>query len=613
MNWERFRGAIALAASAMLAAPSLGATTPGTLTFYQWLQMYASGNPCADINGDGVLDPSDLLAFLNGLGPNSSARTPNPTIDSDCFGPSSESDDDGENGGGGGGGGDDGPPVDPTDFETDEDGWTLLEPSVDTRKIYVAANGNDNNTGRSPGQAVRTIGRGVSLLRDGRPDWLLIRRGDTFREAIGGWRLSGRSESEPMVVTTFGEGRRPRLITDGDGVNMVNNRVAREHLRFVGLHFEPSQLGTEVGFVATTNRAEDILIEDCYFRGYKVNISFDVAASEGFSRNIRIRRNVLLDAMGDSHSQGIFADEVDGLLIEGNVIDRNGWDHRIGRSDATIFAHNIYIQRSSKNVVVRDNVVMRASSHGVQMRPGGIVEANAFFRNPMSVLFANARQPSPRPTDRVADNLIVGGVDLDNTQRRSWGIHLQDVLQVSVSGNLIANSRTPDADGGWGISISGRPDDFVDRTLIEDNIIDDYGMAISINPNLARQVLVRGNRFYRSRGDSKLVSSRATGGFGSVSFRDNEYLHLNDAEPFFDGSRDLRLTDWRSRFEPSATLIPGGFVDQNRTLDTYAQSIGLGSANGFFNAIRQQRRGSWDPRLSAEALRDYFLEGYATR
>ena len=42
--------------------------------------------------------------------------------------------------------------------------------------------------------------------------------------------------------------------------------------------------------------------------------------------NVKIRRSIILDSYSYStHSQGLYADGVHGLLLEGNVFDHNGW------------------------------------------------------------------------------------------------------------------------------------------------------------------------------------------------------------------------------------------------------------------------------------------------
>ncbi|NJL70810.1 MAG: hypothetical protein HC888_03975 [Candidatus Competibacteraceae bacterium] len=85
----------------------------------------------------------------------------------------------------------------------DEPGFTNHKPSPDTRFIFASQDGNDANDGSTPDKAVKGIRRGVSLLRDGYPDWLLFRRGDSIREGFGSWSKSGRSKEEPMVVGSY--------------------------------------------------------------------------------------------------------------------------------------------------------------------------------------------------------------------------------------------------------------------------------------------------------------------------------------------------------------------------------------------------------------------------
>ncbi len=89
-------------------------------------------------------------------------------------------------------------------------GWTVLTASSDTRTSYVSAAGNDAWDGLSP-DFVRgtsgpklTINAGRTLLRDGSPDWLMLRRGDKFTGGLGGWNRSGRSVTEPMLISSYG-------------------------------------------------------------------------------------------------------------------------------------------------------------------------------------------------------------------------------------------------------------------------------------------------------------------------------------------------------------------------------------------------------------------------
>lgn len=83
----------------------------------------------------------------------------------------------------------------------------------DSRLIYVSSSaGNDANDGLTPASPKATLQGAVSCLRDGSPDWLFLRRGDSWTEGFGPFEFSGRSESEPIVITAYGPGlENPRV------------------------------------------------------------------------------------------------------------------------------------------------------------------------------------------------------------------------------------------------------------------------------------------------------------------------------------------------------------------------------------------------------------------
>src|SRR4051812_41838799 len=78
--------------------------------------------------------------------------------------------------------------------------------------IHVSSSaGMDGQDGLTPATAVSTIRRGQALLRNGQGDRLLLKRGDTFAEALGNWNKSGKSPDEPLVIGAYGEGPRPKI------------------------------------------------------------------------------------------------------------------------------------------------------------------------------------------------------------------------------------------------------------------------------------------------------------------------------------------------------------------------------------------------------------------
>src|SRR5262245_20542208 len=91
---------------------------------------------------------------------------------------------------------------------TGADGWTVLTPSPDSRVVHVSSSqGNDANDGLSPTKPKRTLAAGKALMRQGYPDWLVLRSGDVWlNESFGHWGTSGRSSQEPQVLSSYGSG-----------------------------------------------------------------------------------------------------------------------------------------------------------------------------------------------------------------------------------------------------------------------------------------------------------------------------------------------------------------------------------------------------------------------
>ena len=97
-------------------------------------------------------------------------------------------------------------------LQVSADGWTVLTPSADSRTIYVSSSvGDDANDGLSEAAPKKTIRSAIAVTKDGRPDWILLKRGDVFTEGVLAWEKSGRSATERMVLTAYGVGSRPVL------------------------------------------------------------------------------------------------------------------------------------------------------------------------------------------------------------------------------------------------------------------------------------------------------------------------------------------------------------------------------------------------------------------
>lgn len=341
--------------------------------------------------------------------------------------------------------------------------WTPIVASADTRRVYLSSSGDDENDCLSELTACETPARAIAQLRDGYPDHLLIRRGDTFEGPLStGWSLSGRSAAEPMVIATYGEsGARPYFRTGEQTAFRTYHGTPVRHLRIMDLRFhanvrDPGDASfvvptasseAPVGFImlSSNHPIEDVLIEGCEVSHYNGGLVAHGPATVKLG-NVRLRANHFHDAYavnhdgngdGDSddgagsgdihqgHSAGIYTDRVDGLLLEQNVFDHNGGlnnypgdPRRVdlpgiqpAATAGTWFNHQIYSDSNNCHVVAVGNVF--ANGDGVQLRSGGIARENVFVRTVNAITGGNddVLESSGGFTFEIRDNLFLEGTD----------------------------------------------------------------------------------------------------------------------------------------------------------------------------------------------------------
>jgi len=352
-----------------------------------------------------------------------------------------------------------------------------FKPSYDSNIIYVSSQGNDE-TGRvnsvdtvfnaiNPNVDIypfKTLKAAMSKVRDGYPDWVLLKRGEEWEnENLGTFNKSGRSKSERILIGYYGEeGERP-LIKTGTSYGFSANNKLTSNIVIVGLDFyshtrDPNSSDYSVSEEGTTGISfigggENILIEDTVVRYFKSGIvvqSFDNKAY----KNFELKRSIITDSYSKtSHSQGMYISGVDGILIEKNVFDHNGWHETI--APASAYSHNIYMQTTNvgKNIIVKENVIARASSHGVHGRAGGLFENNTFIENSISLQLGYITTPLAEGTIASArGNVIISGKLMDpsgvheSTTTAIWGLFTEKNAidkggLVLVENNIIANAK----------------------------------------------------------------------------------------------------------------------------------------------------------------------------
>jgi hypothetical protein len=498
----------------------------------------------------------------------------------------------------------------------DAAGWSVFTPSgPNTRIVYVSSStGNDSNSGLSPSLPKRTLAAGKALMRNGWPDWLLLKKGDVWDEALGNWSTMGRSIGEPQLVSSYGTGARPLIRSGASNGMSRNGGGSRPWLSVVGLHFrgrDNAPNSSPSGFHCLTP-VEGLLIEDCCFERYQVGIV--IQGFDGRIKNIRLRRNIVIDnySVSASHPAGAYLSGVDGMLLEENVFDHNGWLPGVANATGpSIYRHNIYIQTDCTDCTLRDNYVMNAASHGAQMRSAGVATGNIFARNSIS-LYVHGNPAVSVPIEvECRDNVFLDGKDIDAANPRGWALDVRDVQRGIFSGNLFA--ATTQANFPYAMQFKGTIRD----VFIAGNLVADWprGLTFEGNTTTFSNILLQNNHiqdgstnnYLLRHNDGALPSYIAASSFNTFDSR-----VLVPSQWILRGATTLDVTAWRNQFgDISSQSQYRALPDPTRSLGSY--NAWLGGADGFDafrKELRQQSKDTWRPEYSARAAAAWIREGF---
>lgn len=506
------------------------------------------------------------------------------------------------------------------------DFWTHFTPSSDTRLIFVSSSeGNDSNSGLTPATPVKTLAKAESLLRDGYPDWMLLKRGDVWYESLPSWSKSGRSADAKMVVGAYGDGnRRPQVRPQGvHGLNVIGAQLVA-HVAFVGLHLEPHnrQINESPTGVRWMRRSQDILFEDMYVAGFKDNFNFQTLSDAAPVSGITLNGCVVVDSWHSSgHSQGLFATKVDGLRIQNCVFDSNGFNRERG-IQPTIYNHNIYLQSTNENMVVVGNVISNASASGIHFRPGGVLTDNLFLRNPISVSIGGGNTAHHGGVEiEVARNVILEGTAISSDLPRTWGIGVKNIQSGVIEDNIIAFPKDRTS-GSWAMMfadpIYGTEGIGIQNLTVRRNIIADWGGPIEFKAPGSQQVysniVLRDNQVYWRAAPSQFAMRAYPGFNGDFTLSNNVYHKIGNGSdvPFRIGNQSLDFTAWRSQVESSAVLRNGTAVPEYFSLPAYWASVGRsGGIEGYITAARSLSRSTTPPELHPKKVYAWMMLRHA--
>jgi hypothetical protein len=485
----------------------------------------------------------------------------------------------------------------------------------------------------------RSISTARNFVRDEKPDWMLFNRGDTFEDSFSDdgnhkWITSGRSYSEPQVITAYGKGARPILNTG------VKNGFTRsggngsppslDNIVIMSLDFVSGNVGNGGDGIYSLGPVKNFLIEDTRFLGFSGGLIVQSSGVDVY--NVTLRRSVIADSWmsGSQHAQGIFADGVQGLLVQENVLDHNGWLDSLGNDNAQ--NHNMYLSDNFLNhviagrIVVTGNIIARASSFGTQARPGGRIESNLFLENPLAGYTAGIGPNSiinnvvlgSRVTSHSSDEPASGGVGL-STDRGTVASLVEGNIIAHYSNSEVAIDQAYGLDTGGPIKDGPVFPDRIDNIAFKNNIAYDWqGSSLLFDRDGSRyyNVTIEDNIFQGANKNNIMVTHVAVPELDSLlTYRNNIYYSPRSISQWFSvAGSSLSFDSWQSEYEPTAINKQITFVDPDRDMSTYMASLGYGSdkqnLNSFLSEAREQSKDNWRPQLTTEVAAQYIRDGF---
>lgn len=505
--------------------------------------------------------------------------------------------------------------------------WTQFVPSADTRLIFVSTSeGSDTNSGLTPDRPVKSLAKGYELLRDGFPDWMLLKRGDTWYESFPFWTKSGRAEDEKLVVGAYGDsGERPQVRPDPDSGGLRNHgEDLVQHVAFVGFHLEPHNRTVDDGAtgISWMRQSNDILFEDLYIAGFSNNIGLQAWPADNLVQNLRLNGCVIVDAWSrNSHSQGLYADRIENLTIENCVFDHNGWNLDMG-AQPTIFNHNVYIQHTTSNIYAYNNIFMHGAATGIQMRSGGELINNLFIANPISFhLGAPHGYDLGYGVNAIAkQNTILHGTSIQNTNNtpRSIGAYIYNSKVVEISDNIFAHNEI--GYNGQAIIVQGSDNgDDAANINLSNNAFYAWRGPVQIvyeqTPSNDDRILMQGNRFFldlisnggNSNFNKKIVDVDEAVNYATFVNNDYRYYGMHNT-PFRHGAI-MSPEVWSTHEEPTAQLHVLPSIPDDLTISDYLAHIGHpGGIEEFANMARSLSRSNAIDNIRPDAVHAWYRD-----
>jgi hypothetical protein len=491
------------------------------------------------------------------------------------------------------------------DIQAPGTSWTTFAPQQDTRIVYASnSQGSDENDGLSEARPKRSLRAASALLRDGYPDWLLLRKGDDWNEEFGNWTKSGRNQDEPILISSYGSGPRPRIqpAPGNGGIGFLDPGL--HDVSIVDLHFSPQGSSKEGNAIAWLTDGGRLLIEGCLLEHFQQPIVL------WGPRDVVIRRCVIVDSAKD----GLYVTETKNLLLEENVIDS------IGANSPTIFQQGCYTDNEGNlDIVLRGNLISNVSN-GLHLRAGGLAEDNLFVRCGIAVQLGGGDSWQANPDGvhcQARRNVILDGEDVDPGNARGWGFHLENIASATLEGNIVANLGAATFPVAFGLqgSMNGNR---IHDVFLRDNIVSDWGgPGVNIQGAAGSEVQhieVGSNDFQNSTDGGKLIEAGTEVAESQLTSLDNRFFSAAlPADKWFQiGTSSVSLASYKTIVGDSTSVEQSVlYPNPSASLAAYHASLGRPpSHEAFMLEARKQSRDEWRPEYSAPVVNAWIRAAF---
>jgi len=509
------------------------------------------------------------------------------------------------------------------------DGWTDYQAMIqsgydDSRVIFVSSSGDDstantyvitdltfdtNGMFQPAGtiNAYSTISAGFSQIRDGYPDILLLERGDVWDEyfssgSVGDWSKSGRSQTERIILSSYGQGDRPTLNTgDDSGIDIDDI----DFLIVSGIHIYSDSWasGNSARAIDVLGESADIIFEDCIFER---NLN-RVQGYGGIHNRIAFRRNHFIEGNLGDLGASIYASETTDLLIEENVFSHPETKNRhlymspTGTDD----------DHSLKGLILKGNIFHYSERSGLSVRSGGEIDNNLFLQNDQVLVGGWGGSGGSIQSAYISNNVFLeSSITAGDGE---FSIRLINIDGGEVKDNIWTDN-TNLGTSSYAVKFSGDEGVYIAKNIeIRDNIIHDWaggpvdGRGIHYPGGFeVDNVVITNNDIQMVSGSDDLISH--SGSFNGFTYSDNTYY--TTASNWFNPGGTFE--NWVSQSgETGAEAVQVTYPDSARTLKTYGVSLGGNpSTQDFIDKALEQARHSWDSDYTAPAVNNYIRAGF---